>query len=470
MLYMNLSADYRSAREDGGSFTGYSGIIVCVEDSGAVSDALKEAMISSRVPLFVIGQGTLPCVTEEYTYEKGTIVVRCDTGDEGSSGDILVRGDGLTLLTGDTEALGGLVFVGEKEYPLCQRLGNITHFAYLDASKPIMRTALASALQKWMWPYENAPTSYGQYIVLDSVYPFDDPARLMEITDALDNVGIPYALSVMPIYANASYPTMKRFCEYLRYVQSKGVGILLHTPLVRLSEVEVDELRMQIDIAYEAYSGYGVYPLAIQASENYLFSEKGLQALAGFRTVFLFESDDALGEATLTGNIAYRDGHQIVAAAYSDSTAFTSAYPQALYVDSHLDVETILTMVKRLNTTKRTFKSLSQMNTSIYIGSDHIVRQTDGLYANGNQVDLTYRPFTYEENYSYDRGIVRYLTDQIETSNQLILVFVVIACAAFVIMIVLSRRLTRRHLILGAKKKHGKSHNEKTNDQGVSVP
>ena len=91
----------------------------------------------------------------------------------------------------------------------------------------------------------------------------------------LETENVPYVLCVMPIYANADYPAMKRFCEVLRYAQSRGAGIVMHVPQVTLANVTVEDLQKNIANAYSAYSRYGVYPLAIEAPDVWLMSEKG---------------------------------------------------------------------------------------------------------------------------------------------------------------------------------------------------
>ena len=134
---------------------------------------------------------------------------------------------------------------------------------------------LSTLLQTWLWPYKNSPTAYGQYLVLDRIYPFADPERLLSLVEMLETENVPYVLCVMPIYANADYPAMKRFCEVLRYAQSRGAGIVMHVPQVTLANVTVEGLQENIANAYSAYSRYGVYPLAIEAPDVWLMSEKG---------------------------------------------------------------------------------------------------------------------------------------------------------------------------------------------------
>ena len=72
--------------------------------------------------------------------------------------------------------------------------------------------------------------------------------------------------------------------------------------------VTVEDLQENIANAYSAYSRYGVYPLAIEAPDVWLMSEKGQDVLRGWRTVFLFRSDEALFGEKQAENTALRDG------------------------------------------------------------------------------------------------------------------------------------------------------------------
>ncbi len=261
--------------------------------------------------------------------------------------------------------------------------------AYFDPSQEAQCAFLSTLLQTWLWPYKNSPTAYGQYLVLDRIYPFTDPEWLLSLVEMLETENVPYVLCVMPIYANADYPAMKRFCEVLRYAQSRGAGIVMHVPQVTLVNVTVEDLQENIANAYSAYSRYGVYPLAIEAPDVWLMSEKGQDALRGWRTVFLFQSDEALFGEKQAENTALRDGHQIVAPAYADATAFTNAYAQAIYLDPTEDIETLRTQVNRLKNSRTALKKLSDVEGIVYAGDLYVhFYPADGLYVNGQAASL----------------------------------------------------------------------------------
>jgi hypothetical protein len=432
------------------------GVIFCLEEDDVLPEKTAQAILESEVPVCVIGSGGLQQLAP-VRHEHGTLVVRLETENHQNQ-DLLLKQEDITLLQDRGESLGGAVFVGSQSYPLCQTVGQVTHLAYFDADSADFGNYLASCLQIWRWPFADAPRGYGFYLLLDRVYPFDDPTRLMAITDMLEEENVPYALTVMPIYANGEYPTMRRFCEYLTYVQSRGAGIILHAPLVTLQNVSAEDIKTHINIAFEAYTNQGVYPLAIQAPESWLMSEKGLSVLTGFRTVFTYPSGEKVHGDKLNINLAYKDGHQLVAAARDGALTYTDAYAQAISLDINQDVEKLREQVKAIKRSRRTLKSLRTMQNIVYAGDNYLLAEADGsLVFNGKEQKLVYTPFVYEENYEFDRGFVQNLKEQIEGGNQLIMIFVVISCSFFIVAMFLVRRSIRGELLQAKQKKPNES-------------
>lgn len=447
MLYSAWNCEYVSLWETE-DLSGYDAAILCVGEDRQLSDTLVQAL--KKMPVFVIGGGGVRQLSKRARWFEGDVMLRCDAED-GESGDLLLNEEGLCLLSGHGEDLGGEVYVDGIAHALCQRRGNLTHFAYFDPQVPVLCAQLAQALQLWQWPYDNAPTAYGEYLVLDCVYPFLDPAELMERTDMLEEEGVPYALAITPIFSNAEYPAMKRFCEFLRYQQSQGAGLVLRVPFVSISQVDLDDLIHAMKVSYEAYASYGVYPLAVEAPEAWLECEKGLEALKGFRTVFLFETDESGMGETLHQNVAFRDGHQIIAPAWEDPYAFSSSYAQALYLDAQMDVQEMREFVQRIKNSKRVLKRLMELDNTVYSGDLAVEYSSGALRVNGKLVNMRYVPFTYEENYTFDRGITQFFKEQIETSNRWLMLFVGLTCAIFLILIAMFRRQVKRELLLGTR-------------------
>ncbi len=453
MLYSSWNCDFLDV-EEVASLTDYIGILVCIGEEQRLPEETVQAIRTSGRDVFILGSGGLAQLAPTAKRFTGDIMLRCPA-ENGKVSDMLLMESGVLLLPENDRVLGeGRIHVDGTAYPLCQRLGQVTHFAWFDAEEPLLCAQLVSCIQRWQWPYENDPTAYGHYIVLDYAYPFMDPAALLESTEILAEEGVPYCIAVTPIFSNGEYPAMKRFCEALRYEQSRGAGIILRVPFVTIGQVDTDELIRHMDIAYEAYASYGVYPLAIQVPVNWMFSESGLEALRGYRTVFLFETEDDLDSPELDRNLAFADGHQVIAPAWSDYRAFSSSYAQAFYLDASMDKEELCQTVQRLNTSQRAFKSLRAMDNTVYSGDISVTGAQDGtITVNGVRANLSYAPFTYASNYTFDRGITQYLKEQIETSNQWVMIFVIVSCTAFTVMMILFRRQMRRELVLGKRQK-----------------
>lgn len=443
MTYTSQHCEYADAWQPV-DVSGYDVILVVLAKGRTLHEDTAEQLRRSEKPVFVVGDGVDQLAATET--HSGSIVVRCET-ESGATSDLLLNRSELQLLAGETAVIGGKVYVDNEVYPLCKTFGNITHMAYCDAKEPLLAAALATYIQAWMWPYKNSPTSFGQYLVLDNVYPFYEPEDLSAITDMLREEGVPFAVTVMPVYANADYPSMKRFCEWLRYIQSTGVSIILHAPLVNLENVNMATYKKQLETAYSAYTLYGVYPVAYEAPEAYLFSKRGLEALNNFRTVLMFRSDDQLSDRTMGENLAWYDGHQLMAPYDPAGHALTTSYAQAIYLDPTEDVDELRRFVQTLKRSKRVLKDLTQMDHSIYIGVDFISSSALGVVeVNGKQVSLAYHPFVYED-YTFERGFEQYLTEQIQTSNKLIVFFVIGASTFFIIAIMMSRSAMRKDIL-----------------------
>ena len=450
-MYSNWNCRYRSV-EDPVELAGCEGVLLCVDDGYRLPEKTVSQLLDSELPIFVIGSGTLAQLAP-VRHVQGTLVIRLETENRQKQ-DMLLKENEVTLLADRGESLGGQVFVGAEAYPLCQRTEQVTHLVYYQPDNADFANYLATCLQIWRWPFEDAPRGYGYYLVLDRVYPFDDPARLMKITDMLEEENVPYALTVMPLYANGEYPAMQRFCEYLTYVQSRGAGVILHAPLVTLQNTETEEIKKHINIAYEGYANLGVYPLAIQTPESWLLSEKGLSVLRGFRTVFTFVSSEAVYGDRVDVNLAFRDGHQLVGSAREGALTYTDAYAQAIYLDVNQDVEVLRAQVEAIKSSRRTLKNLRAMENIVYAGDQFLQAAADGtLVYNGEEIPLTYVPFEYEEKHEFYRGFMQNMKEQIECGNKLIMLFVVVSCSFFAVAMFLVRRSIRGELLQAKKKK-----------------
>ncbi|HML47531.1 MAG TPA: hypothetical protein PKE04_12375, partial [Clostridia bacterium] len=209
------------------------------------------------------------------------------------------------------------------------------------------------------------------------------------------------------------------------------------------------DLIERMEMACEAYVQYGVYPIGLTAPKSYLFSREGLDVLRGARVVALFDTDEAVRPQR--SNLSYADGHSIIAPAGGEGNRLTTdAYSTAVYLDVNEDIESLRNRVAALTGASKPVRSLWQLSSSMYLGERYVFASTpDGdLLLNGEQVNLAYQPFDYEANFDYQRGFMQFLTEQMETSNKLILLLVAVSVTMFFGMILTARRSMRRQFLI----------------------
>lgn len=467
LTYMAKSY-YTVDSEYSGTLDKFSYIMVITEESDKLDERLQKRIIDSEKPVIVLGQGALTQLSPNTKELTGEVLIRYSFSED----DVIQWDAGMEsiyVINKYDKVIGGEIINGDEVYPYCVTSENITSIplfsieadtssaAVSDMVTEItwqyMHEILSELIRDWIWPYQNSPWSYSSYLVLNDVYPFYDLEKLMEITEVMINESVNYAISVTPIYDNGHFPSVKRFCEYLRYAQSKGAAILLRVPFANITDINTTEVKERMELAYDVYTQYGVYPLGFTAPSSYMFSEEGLEVLRQSRTVFLFESDEEY--EIPDSNMSFADGHTIIAQAYTaDETLYTNSYSTAVYLDIDQDIKDIKRQIISFRDSKNPLKSVWNLTNSLYIGVDYFLSVPGSApQFNGEAVSLNYEAFTYEEEFDYGRGFVQYLTDQIESSNQLIMTVVVSSSVILVILIYIARRYMKRQFLRKADKK-----------------
>ena len=235
----------------------YTHVIICISPDHQLPDSLASDIRAANIPAFIIGEGSLEQFVRTVSVE-GTVTAHWDNNTT------LTALNRILLPQACDEEISGKLYVDNTVYPLCCRVGQITHLACFIPDSDTSEASLINLLQDWLWPYENEPTAYSQFFVVDNVYPFSDLEQLLAIADMFASCNVPWNICVMPYYMNADFPSVKRFCEVLSYLQSLGVGIVLHVPLVSLENQDIAEVQQKLITAYEAYAMYGIYPIALE--------------------------------------------------------------------------------------------------------------------------------------------------------------------------------------------------------------
>lgn len=159
-----------------------------------------------------------------------------------------------------------------------------------------------------LWRKENEQNCV-EYYVIDKVYPFQNPAKLLEVVQEIQEKDAFFIISVMPVYNHEDYPAMQQFCEVLKYAQDNGGMIFLYAPVNQMDSFDVDLVNEYLSLAISAYVKQGVYPMGLQVPKNWIRNNDTVEIMSRFKTIMVSENvDDWIEEdwSRVNGNLVYQ--------------------------------------------------------------------------------------------------------------------------------------------------------------------
>ncbi|HEY5583981.1 MAG TPA: DUF2334 domain-containing protein [Ruminiclostridium sp.] len=332
------------------------------------------------------------------------------------------------LLQGDFLNSSGTIMTDGQSGPIYMREGRFSSLAVFDSKSTLLKAILTQQIALWKWPYDNELNSFAQYVVFDDVYPFSDTQKMMEVINMMKEMGIPYAITVMPIYQNGEYPVMKHFCEVLNYAQANDAAIFLKAPIINTNKPTVEDINKSISIAFSAYCSYGVYPIAIEAPNNWIHEKMSQDILRRFSTVVLTPDQK---ENSWSGkdryNTIYSDGHQFIAPALTTgdmSDNLINAYPTAWFLNMDTNIDELREKLKKLQESFVPLKSLWSSAHTVYT-EDKVLTYKDNILTINEEVhSLEFTPFKYDVAFQYNRSIIGRMAESIDRENQKLIIVV----------------------------------------------
>lgn len=367
--------------------------------------------------------------------------------------DILPAKD--AVLLENSSYSSGLLSFGSREFPFCQQFGRIRYIPLTDFTRPLPKAALMQELTNWLWIYQDLPSDYAQYLVLDEVYSFMPPARLRQSVDLCIEAKIPFVISVMPVYQNGDYPAMQQLCQVLQYAQANGGGVILHAPLMN-SIPDLEQLASKLTLAIKTYTSQGVYPLGIQVPISWINRDSLMDHLARYQTLFLYD-DDTQSRFTLDCAENWRVclSHQVVHQAIAlDGTGISQLtnHPAAIYWNSQQSLDSLQTILTAIRESRVPLQPLWDMPHSIWANNFHLDYRDNVLRINDIRQDLRFTPEAFDQNHDYHRNTLDRFTVSLENQNHFLMVLVAVSMLLFLILIVISRRQIRRSFFVDSKK------------------
>lgn len=379
--------------------------------------------------------------------------------------EVLVKEEGFVFLKGELDEERGQVYAESVEGYLYGRKGCLSHISVSELTHPTVKAAVSKEISLWKWPYLGEPHIYAQFIVLNKVYPFQNPDRLQEVVNYLIDKREPFVISVMPVYENGDYPAMQRFCEVLRYAQANGGVVLLHTPINQMPSIDTQLVNEYMTKAIRIYMDHGVYPMGVQAPANWMHDSRTMEILNRFRTILVDEEEDVnvFFDPSARTNVIYKDGHQWIAPAITleeNGAACLRTYSSAVYIDITDPMEEVESHIQNCISSEVPLKSLWDVEHSLWTDEDVVTYRNHIIAVNGKRAQTDFEATVYDENYAYNRNMLQRFSKDLTNENKKLIVAVVVISVLFLLFISMARRNNRRRFVM----KNGGDYKEDKDD------
>lgn len=367
--------------------------------------------------------------------------------------ETLAMEEDFLFLDNDTDVLAGSVRLAGTEGYFCAGAGVLQHITMTDLKNPLVRAAAVREISRWMWREDYAQDVYAQHLVIDQVYSFQNPDRLLHIIQKFTEQELPFIITVMPVYEHGDYPAMQKFCEVLRYAQTNGGMIMIHSPLNQMAYFDAKEINEALTEAMGIYMKLGVYPMGLQIPESWLFRQDTLEVMQSFKTIMVAQEKDRLeySDIDLNTNSGYREEFQWIAPAIAldeEGTSYLTCYSSAVYFSVTEDDEEIDKRLKACLESEVPLKNLWEAAHFVFTGTTELLCRDRHLYIDQKLTDLSFVPAEDTQDFAYNRNMLQRVSRDLTKQNRRLLVAVALVSLLFIGFIVLARYRNRKRFFI----------------------
>lgn len=384
---------------------------------------------------------------------KGVDIVSSDSYSEGSINKykvlIVMYNNPAELPKGFAKDLlkfnGKVLWVGENFNERLETSKNITHISQFS-SKDESYSVLDKAVYKII--NGNEKKEEKKYLMIDKIYPFIDLNSFVAKVDFLHDQGISFICSVMPVYENQDFDAMKRFCEVLRYAQSKGGIIILHSSVLYGDNIKGKDVMDKMELAQQIYVSNGVYPLALDIPEGFLYKEDYRNLVSSSNNIFI-EKDNNIGILDLKNYSINQFDRVIHIVGFEDENSYAmdnysyaigqSFNNTAISFNPDLGLDSFKEDVNKIISKGIYFNDAENLDTAMKLGGVELSSNINGIELNNKPVNTQDNntkalPKAKDKNHAID----------ISGANSQIIKVTSIVCGIFVVVVMVSFKIDRK--------------------------
>ncbi|MFS0841012.1 hypothetical protein [Paenibacillus sp. 1P03SA] len=384
----------------------------------------------------------LSAATEEVSRDTAEIAADKRTQPNVPVRDIEV----LTQTGGNT--YGSITLSGSgRKTPFSAEAGGTAYVPYFQKGN-LSELAMASVLKKWLRIEEDGQA----YVVLKEIYPFSDLDLLEETADRLYGAGIPFVISIRPVFNNTDFPAMQRYAEALKYVQTRNGSILVNAPVV-LDGVsrEGGDLRQKMSWFISVLVKYGVAPLGVGTEMYWAYDKEYAKSGLGFfdsavlfpdvKTLYIDPSDTSKPFTSAPYSMPMGFLRQFGAADRS-----VPAFPMdtAVVYDFFGSKQEMEEAVGTLGSSGIPFADYKAGSHEVKAGDIVVASSRGAVTINGSPVNTEYTPQKISADYEYEKKQQQSLAGAISVQNRIFIIIIMVSLVVFGGLIVVGYRLYRK--------------------------
>lgn len=350
----------------------------------------------------------------------------------------------------DTEQPGvqryGALKLKDASYPYGIRKGSYTYVPFIEKDT-LSEIALSYVLKDWL--RQKQESHY--YLVFKEIYPFSDLRLLERMSDELYEAGIPFIVSVHPVFSNTDYPAMKRYINTLKYVQSRNGTVLVESPFVATIRDDGRDLNRQMEHFIDVLAEEGIVPLGMGTEMFWTYDDYfASEGMAFFDSVVLFPDTRSIHKAERNHSEAFSSSLYSVDRAYlqrylSDDrpidplpmdTAFTYNFVQN---EAELD-----NLLDSLRNSWITFEDYKKGVHKVKTGSNELGSERGSLVLNGVSLGIQASHVETSSDYEYKQREQKSFETWFTVQNKFFIVVIFITLFLFSGFLIIGYRMYKR--------------------------
>ncbi|MBD8499302.1 hypothetical protein [Paenibacillus arenosi] len=308
--------------------------------------------------------------------------------------------------------------------------------------------AIGYVLRDWLGWSEQSST----YVVFKEIYPFSDLIRLEKLADELYEAGIPFIVSVRPVFSNLDYPATKRYLETLKYVQSRNGNVVVNVPVVASTISQLDrDLNKSFELFIDAMAKQGVAPLGIGAEMYWTYDQHYANSGLGlFDTAVLFPNEKLMHKSQVNSSLSFPTSlyslqlRFLDALEYKETAIADLPMNTAITFDFNDNEQQLVQAVQRLRDSWVTFADLKYGDHTVTTQANTIRSSGGSLYINDQLIDLATAREEVSEEFEYKPKVEKSFERWFNVQNKVFIVIILVTIVAFGGFFIIGHRLYKR--------------------------